>query len=162
MLYTLESWIGSTTDAYTTVYLSQMRTFQRHITTCAFKIAGGVDLAPSAISSSRSTKQHPIPPEFTGKITKAFLDSLYAVLDGLVHLASDESSVTSVKQTVPQTISVTGANPLALLDLENAVRYICKDFLTPVHTPSTAHKGESHSHSHRRYDCYWWFPILGT
>lgn len=105
-----------------------MRTFQRQITTCAFKVAGGVDLAPSAMTPSRSTKQHPIAPEFTGKITKAFLDALYAVLDGLVHLASDESSAASVKQTVPQTITVTGANPLALLDLENAVRDYLKTF----------------------------------
>lgn len=103
-----------------------MRTFQRQTTTCAFKLAGGVDLAPSAISTSRSTKQHPIAPEFTTKITKAFLDALYAVLDGLVHLASDESSVTSIKQAMPATITVTGANPLALLDLENPVRDICK------------------------------------
>ncbi|CAL1708863.1 unnamed protein product [Somion occarium] len=119
ILYTLESWVGSTADPYTTIYLSQMRTFQRQITTSAFKLAGGVDLAPSAMSSSRSTKQNPIAPEFIGKITKAFLDTLYAVLDGLVHLASDELLPGVVKQTTPQTAAMTGSNPLSLLDLEN-------------------------------------------
>ncbi|KAG8898083.1 hypothetical protein FRC01_011038 [Tulasnella sp. 417] len=33
-----------------------------------------------------------VPPEFTGKITKAFLDCLYAILDGFVPLATEERS----------------------------------------------------------------------
>ncbi|KAI0071274.1 hypothetical protein K474DRAFT_1776271 [Panus rudis PR-1116 ss-1] len=118
ILYTLESWIGSTVEPYTTLYLSQFRLFQRHITTCAFKIAGGVDLAPSASSSSRM-KQHPVAPAFIGKITKAFLDSVYAVLDGLVHLASEETPSVAGAKPASGSATMTGTNPLALLNIQD-------------------------------------------
>ncbi|KAI0646515.1 exocyst complex component Sec5-domain-containing protein [Trametes meyenii] len=121
IFYYLECWVGSTVDAYTTVYLSQMRTFQKQITTSAFKTAGGVDLSSSASSSSRPTKQNPIPAEFVAKITKAFLDSLYAFLDGMVHLASDESPTASgVKPLPPSSAVVPGTNPLELVKVEDA------------------------------------------
>ncbi|KAI0674523.1 exocyst complex component Sec5-domain-containing protein [Trametes maxima] len=121
IFYYLECWVGSTVDAYTTVYLSQMRTFQKQITTSAFKVAGGVDLSSSASSSSRPTKQNPIPTEFVAKITKAFLDSLYAFLDGMVHLASDESPTASgVKPLPPSSTVVPGTNPLELVKVEDA------------------------------------------
>ncbi|KAI0336755.1 hypothetical protein GY45DRAFT_1315389 [Cubamyces sp. BRFM 1775] len=122
IFYYLENWIGSTVDQYTTVYLSQIRTFQKQITTCAFKIAGGVDLSSSGSSSSRPTKQNPIPTEFVAKITKAFLDSLYAFLDGMVHLASDESPTTNKNKLAPtaSTNTVPGTNPLELVKVEDA------------------------------------------
>ena len=129
LFYYLENWVGSTVDPYTTVYLSQMRLFQKHITTSSFKIAGGVDLSASG-SSSRQTKQNPIAPEFVMKITKAFLDSLYAFLDGLVHLASDESPSTSAAadpalSKIPLTPlapnPVPGTNPLELVKVEEPV-----------------------------------------
>ncbi|KAI0634867.1 exocyst complex component Sec5-domain-containing protein [Trametes polyzona] len=121
IFYYLETWVGSTVDPYTTVYLSQMRTFQKQITTCAFKVAGGVDLSSSGSSSSRPTKQNPIPPEFVAKITKAFLDSLYAFLDGMVHLASDESPTASgIKALPPPSTIVPGTNPLELVKVEEA------------------------------------------
>ncbi|KAH9897042.1 exocyst complex component Sec5-domain-containing protein [Cubamyces lactineus] len=122
IFYYLENWIGSTVDQYTTVYLSQIRTFQKQITTCAFKIAGGVDLSSSGSSSSRPTKQNPIPTEFVAKITKAFLDSLYAFLDGMVHLASDESPTTNKNKFVPPVSMnvVPGTNPLELVKVEEA------------------------------------------
>ncbi|KAH8101822.1 exocyst complex component Sec5-domain-containing protein [Cristinia sonorae] len=121
IFYHLETWTGSTQDPYSTVYLSQIRLYQRHITTCAFKIAGGVDLAPSSSSSTKVVKQHAIPQNFIGKITKAFLDSLYAFLDGMVHLASDEGSSGKQAEVMPtkEITSTTGTNPLALLDLED-------------------------------------------
>lgn len=71
------------------MYLSHVENFQRHITTCAFKISGGVDLSAS-VSVSR-TKQNSISTMFTNKITKAFLDGVYAILDGMMHLASVEN-----------------------------------------------------------------------
>ncbi|KAI0659331.1 exocyst complex component Sec5-domain-containing protein [Cubamyces menziesii] len=122
IFYYLENWIGSTVDQYTTVYLSQIRTFQKQITTCAFKIAGGVDLSSSGSSSSRPTKQNPIPAEFVAKITKAFLDSLYAFLDGMVHLASDESPTTNKNRLAPpaSTNVIPGTNPLELVKVEDA------------------------------------------
>ncbi|THH31004.1 hypothetical protein EUX98_g3179 [Antrodiella citrinella] len=121
IFYHLETWTGSTQEAYSTVYLTQIRLYQRHITTCAFRIAGGVDLAPSATSSSR-VKQNSIAQSFVGKITKAFLDSLYAFLDGMVHLASDEGSSDKPKMEImspKEAGTATGTNPLALLDLKD-------------------------------------------
>ncbi|KAI9065588.1 hypothetical protein FKP32DRAFT_1610523 [Trametes sanguinea] len=122
IFYYLETWIGSTVDPYTTVYLSQIRTFQKQITTAAFKLAGGVDLSSSgSSSSSRQTKQNSLPTEFVAKITKAFLDSLYAFLDGMVHLASDESPTASgIKPSPGQATVVPGTNPLELVKVEDA------------------------------------------
>ncbi|KAI0765335.1 exocyst complex component Sec5-domain-containing protein [Fomes fomentarius] len=119
VFYHLENWVGSTIDPYTTVYLSQIRAFQKHITTAAFKVAGGVDLSSSSSSSSRARAQNPIANEFVTKITKAFLDSLYAFLDGLVHLASDESPTTEngARSSMP---AVPGTNPLELVKIEEA------------------------------------------
>ena len=65
-----------------------MQTFQKHLTTEAFKIAGGIDLTAS---TTKPLKQHRVPGSFITKITKSFLDSLYAFLDGLVLLASEET-----------------------------------------------------------------------
>lgn len=130
IFYHLESWVGSTKEPYSTVYLSQIRLYQRHITTCSFKLAGGVDLAPSASSSSKVVKQNAVAQNFVSKIVKAFLDSLYAFLDGMVHLASDESPGSDKK--VDATLAkdavgpATGTNPIALLDLEDPVRVSCQ------------------------------------
>lgn len=90
--YHLETWTASMAEPYTTLYLSDIQLFEKHVTTCAFKIAGGVDLSASA-SSSRLVKQHAVASEFKTKITKAFVDTLYAFLDGMVNLASEESPV---------------------------------------------------------------------
>ncbi|EIM87714.1 uncharacterized protein STEHIDRAFT_147005 [Stereum hirsutum FP-91666 SS1] len=90
--YHLETWTASIAEPYTTLYLSDIQLFEKHITTCAFKIAGGVDLSASA-SSSRLVKQHAVATEFKSKITKAFVDTLYAFLDGMVNLASEESPI---------------------------------------------------------------------
>jgi exocyst complex component 2 len=97
-----------------------MELFQRQITTAAFKIAGGVDLS-SNMSSAKPTKQNIVAPLFITKITKAFLDVLYAFLDGLVHLASEESLVVSSKNAVADSATITGTNPLELLDLTDTV-----------------------------------------
>ncbi|KAJ7136006.1 exocyst complex component Sec5-domain-containing protein [Mycena epipterygia] len=116
VFYYLEEWIASPSDASATHYLTQMELFQRHVTTAAFKIAGGVDLATASIS--KPVRQNPIPTAFVSKITKAFLDALYAFLDGLVHLASEESPV--VTGTMPVTEAAGGPggpNPLELLDM---------------------------------------------
>lgn len=95
-----------------------MEHFQRHLTTAAFKLAGGVDLS-SSVSLSKPVKQNPVPQVFVTKITKAFLDALYAFLDGLVLLASDESPIVTGKILAKEESS--GANHLDLLDLSNGV-----------------------------------------
>jgi exocyst complex component 2 len=119
--YHLEAWIGNPSEPSITLYLSQMELFQRHITTSAFKIAGGIDLS-SNMTSTKPTKQNVVAPLFISKITKAFLDVLYAFLDGLVHLASEESPVVSGKRAaITDSATMTGTNPIELLDLTDTV-----------------------------------------
>ncbi|KAH8830005.1 exocyst complex component sec5 [Flagelloscypha sp. PMI_526] len=117
----LESWIANPSDPSSTQYLVLMETFQRQITTSVYRIAGGVDLS----SASKAQRQSPIPQAFVNKITKAFLDALYAFLDGEVKLANGQDDD---KQTSSQTRSggaskatstISGSNPLELLDLSN-------------------------------------------
>lgn len=95
------------------------------MTTGAFKVAGGVDLTTSAASFSRLTKQNAVSSSFLSKITKAFLDTLYAFLDGLVHLASDESPNIDSRQPVNDVSEMTATNPLELLDIRDPVSLIC-------------------------------------
>lgn len=111
----VEAWIAGPSDLFATHYLSQIELFQRHLTTAAFKIAGGVDI--SATSLSKPLKQNPVPQAFVSKITKAFLDALYAFLDGLVLLASDESPVITGKQPPLAVIKSNEPNTLDLLDV---------------------------------------------
>ena len=100
------------------MYLTQIRTFQRHLTTGAFKLAGGSELSSITTNPSRYIRSS-VPQIFISKIVKAFLDSLYAFLDGMVHLTSDEPSTIQVPKTTGET---TGSNPLELRDIENPVR----------------------------------------
>ncbi|QRV81990.1 exocyst complex component Sec5 [Ceratobasidium sp. AG-Ba] len=90
IFHAIETWTTDPSNRSTTFYLPRMHFFQKHNTTAAFKIAGGADLGPSHSDS----KQRPVPAVFTSKISKTFLDSLYAFLDGLGHLASPEYKFT--------------------------------------------------------------------
>ncbi|KAJ7057829.1 exocyst complex component sec5 [Mycena amicta] len=122
ILYYLEEWIASPTDPSATHYLTQMELFQRQVTTAAFKIAGGVDLTGSnSAQLSKPVRQNAVPAAFINKITKAFLDALYAFLDGLVHLASDESPVVTEKIPITEASGGPGGpNALELLDMRDA------------------------------------------
>ncbi|EIW77232.1 hypothetical protein CONPUDRAFT_168224 [Coniophora puteana RWD-64-598 SS2] len=107
LFFFVETWTPSSSSPSTTQYLFHFELYQRYIATAAFKLAGAVDLSSSggSVSSSgsnsgfgyssvlRSAKKASIPQAFAGRITKAFYDSLYAFLDGLVFLASDQSPV---------------------------------------------------------------------
>ncbi|KAF7972154.1 hypothetical protein HWV62_18804 [Athelia sp. TMB] len=117
ILHRLESWMANPSDPATTMYLDQIQAFQRHLTTAAFKIAGGVDLSSNSVAP-KTTKQNTIATVFVSKITRSFLDALYAFLDGMVHLASDDSSLLASGRSDAATI--TGTNPLELLDLNDA------------------------------------------
>lgn len=66
-------------------------------------------------------KQHIISQEFLSKITKAFLETVYAFLDGLVHLASEESPSHQNRAAVIDMGIAPGSNPLELLDLTKTV-----------------------------------------
>jgi hypothetical protein len=105
-----------------------MELFQRHVTTAAFKIAGGVDLSSTALS--KPVKQNPIATAFVSKITKAFLDAIYAFLDGLVCLTSDESPTDIGKRPATGAVPNNGSTPLESRDLTNRVRdhsMFCQD-----------------------------------
>lgn len=92
-----------------------MHFFQKHNTTAAFKIAGGADLGPNR----QDSKQRQVPAVFTSKISKTFLDSLYAFLDGLAHLASPEYTFT---QALARSETRGKPNPIsAPVDLTNVV-----------------------------------------
>jgi exocyst complex component 2 len=71
----------------------------------AYKLAGG-------IHDAKTVKQKPVAGEFSNKITKTFLDAIYAFLDGLVHLSSDESPVAKGLQRQDAVADSTGASPL--------------------------------------------------
>lgn len=116
LFHYLETWASDPAHETTTIYLNQMQAFQRHLTTEAFKIAGGLDLNPS---TSKPIRQHRIAANFTSKITKSFLDSLYAYLDGLVHLASEDSEYTKPAGGEPSNGFL--VNRGDLIDLANPV-----------------------------------------
>ncbi|KAK7036624.1 Exocyst complex component S5 [Paramarasmius palmivorus] len=135
LFYHLESWLPSPSDPSATHYLTQMELFQRHVTTAAFKLAGGVDLSSSSLT--KPLKQNPIPSAFVSKITKAFLDVLYAFLDGLVHLASEESPSASGTRPIAAAATANTTNPVELLDLSEPVEFLnpdtSKTLMTVVH-----------------------------
>ncbi|KAG8743871.1 hypothetical protein FRC12_014937 [Ceratobasidium sp. 428] len=111
--HTLETWATDPSNRSTTFYLPRMHFFQKHNTTAAFKIAGGADLGASRSDS----KQRPVPSVFTTKISKTFLDALYAFLDGLGHLASSDYKFT---QEVVRSEAGKKPNPIAAkADLSN-------------------------------------------
>jgi exocyst complex component 2 len=118
LFFHLETWEQNPTDKSTTLYLSRVCEFQKFVTTAAYKIASGV-------TDSSGTKQKQIPLVFSNKVTKAFLDSLYSFLDGLVHLASDDSPVTHGLLLQASVEEATGAAPL--FDLrKNVSTRMCK------------------------------------
>ncbi|KAG2139268.1 exocyst complex component Sec5-domain-containing protein [Suillus clintonianus] len=88
-MYALESFTPNLSIPSTTLYLAHLESFMRHLATSAFKIAGGIS-TDSGSGVLRVTQQNVVPPAFTAKITKAFLDAIYAVLDGLVVLVAEE------------------------------------------------------------------------
>lgn len=89
-----------------------------------FKLAGGVDL-PSASNPHKPLKRHAVSQEVLSSITKAFLETVYAFLDGLAHLASEESPVSHGHQAAVIDMGITpGSNPLELLDLTETVNFL--------------------------------------
>ena len=126
LFYHLEGWRADASNQHITQHLSHMEQFQRHLTTAAFKIAGGVDMS-SSVSLSKPVKQNAIPQVFVTRITKGFLDALYAFLDGLVLLASDESPI--VTGSILAKAETSGTNHLDLFDLSDGVSpsHLCDD-----------------------------------
>ncbi|KAJ7775533.1 exocyst complex component sec5 [Mycena metata] len=115
IFYYLEKWIPSALDASATHHLTQMELFQRHVTTAAFKIA--------TVDIGRPGRQNLIPAAFVSKITRAFLDALYGFLDGLVHLASEESRLEALeslgKVDAPEALDLRDGDTRVLLVISN-------------------------------------------
>ena len=126
LFHHLENWEPNPQVPGTTLYLTKMHAFHKHNSTAAYKIAGGVD--PTASSSTKPAKQKAIGPEYASKISKAFLDALYAFLDGLVHLASDDWHASDINvssiEAIREPNSNVGANVVIgapALDLKSTV-----------------------------------------
>ena len=131
IFYHLEDWKSNPSEPSTTLYLGEIQTFQRHLTTATFKLAGGVDI-PSASNPHKPLKQHAISQEFLSNITKAFLETVYAFLDGLVHLASEESPPSHGHRAAVIDMGIApGSNPLELLDLTETVSFFWSKNATP-------------------------------
>ena len=105
VFFHLETWELHPANRSTTLYLGRIHSYQKHITTVAYRFAGG-------LLDAQAVKQKPITGEFSNKITKTFLDAIYAFLDGLVHLSSDESPVAKGLQKQAALSDSTGALPL--------------------------------------------------
>lgn len=132
LFYYLESWVVSLEEPSTTTYLSRFEIFQRHMTAAAYKLAAGAEPTPhpsSAIPTlsqqkSRQQKFTVVPQVFVNKIAQSFIDALYAFLDGLVLLASEESPIVKEPdkmQRLKGTESVVEMRLHEMLDLKDAV-----------------------------------------
>ncbi|KAI5478551.1 exocyst complex component sec5 [Pseudohyphozyma bogoriensis] len=101
VFYRLETWQPDADDPSVTAFLRQVAAFQRFCAISAYRIAGGseeraIASMGSASGSTVSSKSRDVdfPSEFVKKIQSAFLDGLYAFLDGLVHVAfSDPETI---------------------------------------------------------------------
>ncbi|SNX84111.1 related to Exocyst complex component Sec5 [Melanopsichium pennsylvanicum] len=96
LFHMLEDWTLNPVEQATTLHLRDIATFHKSNARHAFHLAGGRSASSpvSALEGSRKarTAEQPVAPEFTTRIKGAFLDALYAFLDGLVHLAFSEYS----------------------------------------------------------------------
>ncbi|GAA5834893.1 hypothetical protein JCM11251_002055 [Rhodosporidiobolus azoricus] len=106
VFYRLETWRADQDDPAITAYLRQVAAFQRFNSVSAYRVAGGSEeratalLGTSSASSgasaaaARNRQDIELLSEFQKKVQSAFLDGLYAFLDGLVHVAfSDPETI---------------------------------------------------------------------
>ncbi|KAJ1030000.1 hypothetical protein NDA16_000913 [Ustilago loliicola] len=110
LFHMLEDWTLNPDEQATTLHLREIAAFHKSNARQAFHLAGGRSASTpvSALEASRKHRsaEQPVAPEFTARIKGAFLDALYAFLDGLVHLAFSEYSPLEPRtalsvQTVP-------------------------------------------------------------
>ncbi|BGO96556.1 Exocyst complex component SEC5 [Rhodotorula toruloides] len=107
VFYRLETWRPDPDDPAITAFLRQVTSFQRFMAISAYRVAGGSEERGNALmgssssssssnTASRNRQDVTIPTDFQRKIQSAFLDGLYAFLDGLVHVAfSDPETIYS-------------------------------------------------------------------
>lgn len=80
----LETWDLNPEVPGTTIYLVQLNALQRHCASMGWQLAGG--------SNRTGRNDTTVPPVFISRLKNAFFDSLYYLLDGLVHLAFAEQA----------------------------------------------------------------------
>lgn len=114
IFYRLEEWVLDNDDLSKTIYLRRMVTYQRQVARLAYRSSGGNEersshlfitspAASAALASlRRNGRDDGLPSEAAKRIHSAYLDALYAFLDGLVHVAfsppmllPDESEATA-------------------------------------------------------------------
>ncbi|GAA5980926.1 hypothetical protein JCM10908_003921 [Rhodotorula pacifica] len=103
--YRLENWRPDPDQPSATVFLRHLAAYQRFMSISAYRIAGGSEergnsfftASSSSTSTSAKNRSRPgddLPRDLTRQVKSAFLDSLYAFLDGLVHVAfSDPATI---------------------------------------------------------------------
>ncbi|CAO1633663.1 unnamed protein product [Parajaminaea phylloscopi] len=87
VFHMLEDWTINPDEQSTTLFLKDLSAFHRSNARAAYHIASGRDRDPFESSRSRDTG---VTRDFTSRIKAAFLDAIYAFLDGIVHLAFSE------------------------------------------------------------------------
>lgn len=89
IFHMLEDWTINPDEQSTTLFLKDLSAFHKSNARAAYHIASGRSQNPydSSVNRSRDTG---VSSEFTSRIKGAFLDALYAYLDGIVHLAFSE------------------------------------------------------------------------
>lgn len=93
IFHMLEDWTLNPDEQATTLHLRDIATFHKSNARQAFHLAGGKSASsPVSALEARKTRSanQPVSAECTSRIKGAFLDALYAFLDGLVHLAFSE------------------------------------------------------------------------
>ncbi|KAK4055272.1 Exocyst complex component S5 [Microbotryomycetes sp. JL201] len=109
VFYRLETWKPDSDDVSITAFLRQIISFQRFCAISTYRIAGGSEdranalMGPSSnLHAARARQDGDLPTDFVRKIQSAYLDALYAFLDGLVHVAfSDPESIFSQDSSRP-------------------------------------------------------------
>lgn len=155
VFYRLETWRPDPDDAAITAFLRQLAAFQRFMSISSYRVAGGSEERANALlgasssssssggassAASRSRKEIDIPADFQRKVQGAFLDGLYAFLDGLVHVAfSDPETIfTAPSGTKKRGLGIEGAEDTGRpkeVDIRNVVRHLLS--LRPEPRPLT-------------------------
>lgn len=118
-LHELETWELDPERPATTTYLTTfLQKFQIHSATSAYKIAGGIDASKHGTVAA---KQIPIGREFAQRIQKTFVDSLYALLDGLEKLSRQDYSPPLSASMIDAKLAAP-ARPPAAIDPSDRVR----------------------------------------
>ena len=133
IFYRLESWQPDAEEPLATVYIRQAAAFQRSIARSCMRLSGASEeralaafpiyAAPAGTVPARRSEE-PLPPLLVRRAQAAFLDALYAFLDGLVHVAF--SSPDSLDPTLGHSMTpglVAPSSRSRTIDVQDKVRH---------------------------------------